>query len=62
MFPVHCPRHGHEVLLGHRQIVAIDGSGPEITVRWTCYCGHQGSHQPQARVQLTGTPAATVAA
>ena len=25
MFSVHCPRHGHEVLLGHRQILGIAG-------------------------------------
>jgi hypothetical protein len=49
MFRVHCPRHGQDVLLGQRQIVGIDGSGSELTVRWVCYCGHHGAHHPQQR-------------
>lgn len=53
MLRVHCPRHGQDVLLGHRQITGIDGSGPELTVHWTCYCGHHGSHQPQRSQQPT---------
>lgn len=42
MFSVHCPRHGQEVLLGHRQILAIDGSGDDLAVHWVCWCGHRG--------------------
>jgi hypothetical protein len=45
MFSVHCPRHGHEVLLGHRQILAIEGSGEALVVRWVCWCGHNGVHR-----------------
>ena len=48
MFTVHCPRHGHEVLLGHRQLVGIDGEGESLTVRWVCWCGHRGTSHPQA--------------
>jgi hypothetical protein len=57
MMSVHCPRHGSEVLLSHRQIVGIDGRGAEMTVRWVCWCGHEGSHRPHAPAD----PAATVA-
>lgn len=42
---VHCPRHGREVLLGHRQILGIDGRGHDMTVRWICWCGHHGTHR-----------------
>ena len=55
MMSVHCPRHGHEVLIGHRQVLGIEGHGPDMTVRWVCWCGHRGSHRPHA-----GQPAATV--
>jgi hypothetical protein len=48
MMSVYCPRHGHEVLLGHRQILGIEGRGAEMTVRWVCWCGHEGSHRPHA--------------
>ena len=48
MMRIHCPRHGHEVLLGHRQILGIEGEGADLTVRWVCWCGHEGSHRPQA--------------
>jgi hypothetical protein len=44
MFTVHCPRHGSEVLLSERRIVGLDASGDGMTVRWVCWCGHQGSH------------------
>jgi hypothetical protein len=53
MFSVHCPRHGQEVLLGHRQILAIDGSGDDLVVRWVCWCGHRG----QERMSHGGHPA-----
>jgi hypothetical protein len=46
MIRIHCPRHGQDVLISQRRIVGIDGSGPDMTVRWVCYCGHHGSHQP----------------
>ena len=59
MFSVHCPRHGHEVLLGHRQILGIAGRGPDLTVRWVCWCGHEGVYHPQARP--AGNPVATAA-
>lgn len=52
MLRVHCPRHGQDILLTNRRIVAIDGSGPDMTVHWVCYCGHHGSHQPQRSPQL----------
>jgi hypothetical protein len=58
MFSVHCPRHGHEVLLGHRQIQAIEGSGDGLVVRWVCWCGHHGvqqttnTHSPQRLAEL----------
>jgi hypothetical protein len=48
MFSVHCPRHGHEVLLGHRQILAIEGSSDELVVRWVCWCGYRGAHRATA--------------
>jgi hypothetical protein len=43
MISVHCPRHGQEVLLGHRQILGIEGHGQDVTVRWACWCGHEGT-------------------
>jgi hypothetical protein len=49
MMSVHCPRHGCEVLVGHHQILGIDGRGQDMTVRWVCWCGYEGSHRPQAR-------------
>jgi hypothetical protein len=49
MMSIHCPRHGHEVLIGHRQILGIEGHGHDMTVRWVCWCGHRGSHRPHAR-------------
>ena len=49
MMSVHCPRHGHEVLVGHHQILGIEGRGTEMTVRWECWCGHRGTSHPQAR-------------
>jgi hypothetical protein len=45
MFTVDCPRHGSEVLLPERRITALDTRGGRITVRWTCWCGHRGSHR-----------------
>ncbi|HEY3141151.1 MAG TPA: hypothetical protein VGJ86_08475 [Acidimicrobiales bacterium] len=46
MFSVHCPRHGHDVLLGHRQIRGIEGSGSDLTLRWVCWCGQRGDYRP----------------
>jgi len=43
MFSVHCPKHGHEVLLGERRIESLHNSDAGIEVRWLCYCGHRGS-------------------
>ncbi len=47
MMSIHCPRHGGDVLVSPRQIVAIDGRGADMTVRWVCACGHHGTHRPQ---------------
>jgi hypothetical protein len=57
MMSVHCPRHGREVLIAHRQILGIDGRGAEMTVRWVCWCGHEGTSRPHART----APAVTIA-
>ena len=57
MMSVHCPRHGREVLVGHRQILGIDGRGAEMTVRWVCWCGHEGTHRPHARPALVAAAA-----
>lgn len=64
MLSIHCPRHGQDVLLGHRQILGIDGRGQDMTVRYRCWCGHEGAHRPQARHpgRPTATPVATSAA
>lgn len=45
MFTVHCPRHGSEVLLPEQRISALENDGDRLTVRWMCWCGHQGSHR-----------------
>jgi hypothetical protein len=45
MFTVNCPRHGSEVLLTESRIVGLDSSSDHLTVRWVCWCGHQGSHR-----------------
>jgi hypothetical protein len=47
MMSIHCPRHGREVLVGHRQIHGIVGRGADMTVLWECVCGHVGTHRPQ---------------
>jgi hypothetical protein len=47
MMSVHCPRHGTEVLLGHRQILGVDGQGRDVSVRYVCWCGHRGTHHPR---------------
>lgn len=44
MFSIQCPVHGGEVLLGERRVTGVENSGGRITVRWTCWCGHRGSH------------------
>lgn len=62
MMSVHCPRHGREVLLGHRQILGIEGRGAEMTVRWVCWCGHEGSQRPHARTTTAVAAAAPAAA
>lgn len=48
MLRVHCSRHGQDVLLTHRRILAIEGSGPDLAVHFVCYCGQHGIHRPQA--------------
>lgn len=50
MMSVHCPRHGREVLLGHRQIRGVDGRGDDLTVRWVCWCGHEGRQRVRPRL------------
>ena len=45
MFTMHCPRHGSEVLLNERRITGLERDGDHLTVRWVCWCGHQGSHR-----------------
>jgi hypothetical protein len=56
---VHCPRHGHEVLIGHGQILGIEGHGHDLTVRWVCWCGQHGTTQPHApRPSATAAQAA----
>jgi hypothetical protein len=45
MFAVHCPRHGSQVLLTERHIVGMEPSADGLTVRWVCWCGHQGAHR-----------------
>ena len=49
MMSIHCPRHGRDVLVGHGQILGIEGQ-VATTVRWVCACGHQGTHRPQQPV------------
>ena len=44
MFTVHCPRHGSDVLLNERRIVALEPDDGRLMVRWVCWCGYQGSH------------------
>jgi hypothetical protein len=45
MMSIHCPRHGRP---GH--ILGIEGQGRDLTVRWVCACGHQGTHRPQRAI------------
>ena len=58
MFSVHCPIHGHEVLLGERRIESLRNSSAGIEVRWVCYCGHRGSFLTGRRVSPSAVPAA----
>jgi hypothetical protein len=58
MLRVHCPRHGQDVLLGHRRVLGVEGHGDEVTVHWVCYCGQRGSHRPQRREPVTDAVAA----
>ena len=53
MMSIHCPRHGRDVLVGHGQILGIEGRGRDLTVRWVCACGHQGTHRPQQSARLS---------
>ena len=57
MISVHCPRHGQEVLLGHRQILGIEGRDHDVTVRWACWCGQQGTSRMAGRRSATTTAA-----
>lgn len=57
MLSVYCPRHGQHVLLGHRQILGIEGSGDELAIRWVCWCGHHGTQRTGIRPQSVVTEA-----
>lgn len=43
MFPVFCPRHQSEVLLGYRGIDRVENVDHGIRVHWTCRCGYHGT-------------------
>lgn len=43
MFSVHCPRHGHEVLLTEGRISGIHNTRGGVVVDWTCWCGQRGA-------------------
>jgi hypothetical protein len=58
MFSVHCPRHGHDVLLGERRIESLHNRPDGIEVRWVCYCGHQGSFLTGRRLADSAIPVA----
>jgi hypothetical protein len=58
MFSVHCPTHGHEVLLGERRIESVHNSKAGIEVRWVCHCGHRGSFLTGRRRPTSPIPAA----
>jgi hypothetical protein len=49
MFDVDCPGCEARVLLGPRNITAMDNTDAGIVVRWRCRCGSEGSF-------LTGRP------
>jgi hypothetical protein len=51
MFDVFCPRHGRLVLLGPRNIVALENTTDGIVLRWRCRCGATGT-------ELLGAPRA----
>lgn len=56
MLSVYCPRHRQEVLVSLRRILAIDGEGRDLRVRWICWCGHVGTEHPH-RPTLTAAVA-----
>ena len=58
MFSVHCPQHGHEVLLGERRIESLRNHQDGIEVNWVCYCGHQGSFLTGRSLAASPVPAA----
>ena len=58
MFSVHCPKHGHEVLLGERRIESLRNRQDGIEVNWVCYCGHHGSFLTGRRLAASPVPAA----
>jgi hypothetical protein len=58
MFVVHCPDHGQSVLLSAGNIRRIDGAGADLTIHWTCWCGHHGASRPHG----SRTPAAAASA
>jgi hypothetical protein len=63
MMSIHCPRHGHEVLIGHRQILGIEGHGHDLTVSWVCWCGQHGTSRPGAeRIPAASVPTTAQAA
>lgn len=39
MFDVHCPNHGHVVLLGHGNVDEVRNTDAGIEVHLTCWCG-----------------------
>jgi hypothetical protein len=63
MISVYCPRHRSNVLLGHRQILGIEGEGSGLRVRFVCWCGQEGTHHPHSpsRTGAHGEPALSAA-
>jgi hypothetical protein len=54
MFDVHCPRHGHRVLLGNRRIVSVVNDDSGILLRYRCWCGEDGEVRFSRRSQHRG--------
>jgi len=42
MFAAWCEKEQTEVLLSERRIRSIEADGDAVTVRFTCWCGHEG--------------------
>jgi len=62
MFAVHCPRHASQVLLTHRNIQRIEGTGRDITLHWVCWCGHHGELRPQDALTPDEAPSSPLSA